>query len=171
MLELLKLERHHVPLGINLTGCLADYGLFTELPNPYNRLGKRVLGVAVTLCAACRNQGCPAAADCGQCCGPVPPLRQCLQFRTHRLHHAAPRIPVPAGRRRHASSIAISTCRSWRRRCSRTATTIFMKSPTRSTPWRRPGWLRLRARRDAPMPTQRANLAAQTQRSRRPTPG
>jgi hypothetical protein len=69
MLAVLKLERHHVPLGIDLTGCLADYGLFTELPNPYNRLGRRVLGVAVTLCAACRNQGCGGAADCGQCCG------------------------------------------------------------------------------------------------------
>ncbi len=69
MLELLKLERHHVPLGIDLTGCLADYGLFTELPNPRNRLGTRVFGAAVRMCAACRNQGCPGAAGCGQRCG------------------------------------------------------------------------------------------------------
>lgn len=69
MLELLKLERHHVPLVVDLTGCLADYGLYSELPSPYNRLGNRVLGAAVKMCAACPKVGCPGAADCGERCG------------------------------------------------------------------------------------------------------
>lgn len=52
-LTVLRAEKHMMPLVINLPEDLADYGLYSELPNHHNPLGKRVLEVAVRMCASC----------------------------------------------------------------------------------------------------------------------
>jgi hypothetical protein len=65
MLEVLRAEKHMLPLSINLPDDLADYGLYSEPPNPRNPWGTRVLEVAVRLCAGCPYHHSPDLARAG----------------------------------------------------------------------------------------------------------
>ena len=54
-LVVLRTENHMVPMAINLVDTLASFGLYSQLPSPYNPRGRRPLGITVHVCPDCPN--------------------------------------------------------------------------------------------------------------------